>query len=143
MDYLFYGINNVKSLYYSWYFSVLFTYAFFILIYNNSSINSIIENINKVMSDENLKENKSLSELNLSVKPFIVFITELYNKPQKQKYEFNWTKNALKEKKGLFKLLLSLIKTMLNVKYFCGIQNINSNSDIYNKLEVLLNNNKY
>ena len=30
---------------------------------------------------------------------------------------------------------------MLNVKYFCGIQNINS-SDIYNKLEVLLNNNK-
>ena len=56
MDYLFYGINNVKSLYYSWYFSVLFTYAFFILIYNNSSINSIIENINKVMSDENLKK---------------------------------------------------------------------------------------
>ena len=52
MDYLFYDINNIKDSKFYWYFSVLFSYALFILIYNDNSENcpkSILEHINQIL----------------------------------------------------------------------------------------------
>ena len=142
MDYLFFGINNVDSLYFEWYFSIMFSLALFILIYNDSSKYSknIIENINKIMSDKNRKEIKLLSFYISTVKPFINFITELYNNPEKKNYSFNCTEEELKTNKNMFQLLICLIKAMLNAQYLIEIRNINDTKrDIFINLFTLLN----
>jgi len=141
MDYLLYDIKNIEDSNFYWYFSILFIYASFILMYNDSPVNSpqsIIEHINKIRPKDRYAP---LSVYFLSVEPFFKFIEECYKDPEIKNYEKKCFFSNCKVNKNLFYLLMSLVKTLLNVEYLSDI-----NKDINKKNSIAINyteNNKH
>ena len=149
MDYLFYDFNNIKDSKFYWYFGVLFSYALFILLYNDSPENcpkSIIDITNNIKSDKNSNKNQFILNFFLSINPFINLINELYSNINSENYKFEYSYEYCKSNGNFLKLLISLMKTVLNVKFLSKINKINFNKDNNNniimKLILLLSNNK-
>ena len=147
MDYILFDLNNIKDSKFYWYFIFLFNYALFILIYNDSIENcpkSIIEQIDKILSFQKLNKNQIISNFILSANPFIKLIKAYYSNENNENIKIQYSVEYLKSNNHYLKILINLMKTVLNVKYLSKINKINFNNDnnIIIKLLSLLNDNR-
>ena len=147
MDYILFDFNNITDSKFYWYFIFLFNYALFILLYNDSIDNcpkSIIEQIDKILSSQKLNENQIISNFILSANPFISLIKGYYSNINNDNIKIQYSVEYLKSNNYYLKILINLIKTVLNVRFLSIINKINFNKDsnIINKLLSLLNENK-
>ena len=141
MDYLLYDINVIKESNLIWYFTVLFSYASFIRIFNNSLKNSP-DSINKYFEDNFNINSGSRKDFNESVNSFVLLIKQLYSNVQNEKYNLKYKREFCKSNKNFFKTLIALMKTLLNVEYLVNFINIKINNSIFKDLSNLLKKNK-
>ena len=141
MDYLLYDIKAIKESNLIWYFSVLFSYASFIRIFYNSLINSPVS-INKYFENNFSKKSGSRKDFNEKVNSFVLLIQQLYSEKKIEKYELNYDKELDKSNKSFLKLLIVLMKTLLNVEYLSKIAELKYKDGTFNKIFKLLKKNK-
>ena len=144
-DYILFDIDKIKDKNFYWYFIVLFNYSLFILIYNDSLENSpksIIDHIDKIISNQN--HNQKISNFIIAANQFINLIKGLYSDPKEKIYTIQYSVEYLKLNNYYLKLLINLMKTVLNVRFLSKINKINFNNDssFIIKLITLLNENK-
>ena len=147
MEYILLDINYIKDSKFYWYFSVLFNYALFILIYNDSVENSpksIIDHIDKIIANKKKRHSQIIDNFILSANQFINLIKGYYSNSKEKNYQIQYSTEYLKSNNYYLKLLINLIKTVLNVKFLSKINQISFNNDpsYIMKLISLLNENK-
>ena len=146
LDYLFFDVNNIKDTNFLWYFSFLYTYALFILIYNDSLDNcpkSMIEEMDKILSKKVVNQNPIISNFILSVSQFINLLKRLYTDNKEHNFQLNFSLDFLKSNYYYLKLLIIIMKTVLNVRFLSKINKISyniNNSYIIRMMELLSEN---
>ena len=84
MDYLLYDINVIKESNLIWYFTVLFSYASFVRMFDHSLTNSPVS-INKYFENNFNINSGSRKDFNESVNSFVLLIKQLYSNEKKKK----------------------------------------------------------
>ena len=146
LNYFFFDVSNIKDNNFLWYFSFLYTYALFILIYNDSPDNcpkSIILEMDKILSQKIVNNNPIISNFILSVSLFINLLKRLYADNKEQNFQLNFSVDLLKSNYYYLKILINIMKTVLNVRSLSKINSISYNVDdsyIIRMMELLSDN---
>ena len=147
LEYFLFDIGNIKDSHFYWYFSVLFSYALFIVIYNDSlehAPKSIVEHIDKILLSKNNTKSETISNFLLSAIPFVNLLKVIYSDIKDANYNIQYSSSFLKTNNYYLKILINLMKTVLNAKYLSKINKINYSSGcgFIIKILFLLNENK-
>ena len=144
LNYFLFDIKYIKDLHYYWYFSSLSNYALFILLYNDSLDNcpkAIIEQMEKMIMNKNFNKNQSVYNFVLTGNNFLNLIKGLYSENNNQDiFKIKYSYEILKSNSFFLKLLVNLMKTILNVRFLSKINQVcfnNNNSFIIKIIEIL------
>ena len=131
LDYLILDVGNIDDSKFYWYFSFLYNFVLFILIYTDSLDScpkNIIDELEQVIYNRiQKKQNQLIGNFILSINQFVLLLKFLYSDIKSGNNKLQYSPDFLKTNNFYFKLLINMMKTVLNVRFLSKINKISYN----------------
>ena len=138
LDYLILDAECIDNSKFYWYFSFLYNYVIFILIYTDSldcCPKDILDEFDKLILNKILKQNQVIGNFILSISQFIQLLKLLYSNIKSGNFKLVYSRDFLNTNNFYLKFLINVMKTVLNVRFLSKINmisfNVNNSLIIY------------